>query len=362
MVTRKRVTANRLNRRTFVKAAAMAAAGCLVTRGSKSESESKATTVLFDGKTLDGWIQVDNSETSFSSSDITDLAALAKIISDKSDAVSAFLNGELDDAVKTSLSAYSPSNTDAKAVSSALAKNLSKIVSGPSLYEPTRFHNVQLRPETEALLKKQNLHGRELARLNRMLLVDAFPTELSKSVSPGWIVKDGAMASTGAGRGVIYTPNDYSRYRLTFTMRHVSGNPDHQACMLIFCTRPLPDEVPLDALAGIQFQLPNGGHWDYRPGHNNAGGEEFNGITKSAYDPRQWSRIEILVDASTGTARMAVAQPLGSKAVEVLDFKDPSAGKIGPIAWQMNNGGLFDEYKDVTIEENPKSDELFTVK
>jgi hypothetical protein len=132
--------------------------------------------------------------------------------------------------------------------------------------------------------------------------------------------------------------------------------------MLIFCTRPLPDEVPLDALAGIQFQLPNGGHWDYRPGHNNAGGEEFNGITKSAYDPRQWSRIEILVDASTGTARMAVAQPLGSKAVEVLDFKDPSAGKIGPIAWQMHNGGLFDEYKDVTIEENPKSDELFTVK
>jgi hypothetical protein len=24
---------------------------------------------------------------------------------------------------------------------------------------------------------------------------------------------------------------------------------------------------------------------------------------------------------------------------------------VGPIAWHMHNAGLFDEYKDVTIEE-----------
>ena len=55
---------------------------------------------------------------------------------------------------------------------------------------------------------------------------------------------------------------------------------------------------------------------------------------------------------------MAVAQPPGSKAVEVLDFKDAAAGKVGPIAWQMHNAGLFDEYKDVMIELDPKDDEL----
>ena len=33
------------------------------------------------------------------------------------------------------------------------------------------------------------------------------------------------MTSTGSGRGVIYTAKDYSRYRLMFTMRHVSGKP-----------------------------------------------------------------------------------------------------------------------------------------
>jgi hypothetical protein len=83
------------------------------------------------------------------------------------------------------------------------------------------------------------------------------------------------MSSTGSGRGVIYTVNDYSHFRLQFTMRHISGNPDHQACVLIFCSRPRPGEKPLDALGGIQFQVPKGGHWDYHPGMNNDGGREF---------------------------------------------------------------------------------------
>jgi hypothetical protein len=49
-----------------------------------------------------------------------------------------------------------------------------------------------------------------------------------------WTVKDGAMSSLGAGRGVIYTKGEYGNYRLIFNMRHVSGQPDHQACFLIF--------------------------------------------------------------------------------------------------------------------------------
>jgi hypothetical protein len=67
-------------------------------------------------------------------------------------------------------------------------------------------------------------------------------------------------------------------------MRHVSGNPDHQACVLIFCSRPQAGEKPLDALGGIQFQVPNGGHWDYRPGMNNSGGAEFTSVTKTGFD------------------------------------------------------------------------------
>jgi hypothetical protein len=180
--------------------------------------------------------------------------------------------------------------------------------------------------------------------------------------SDSWAVKDGAMASTGAGRGFIYTKDDYTKYRLVFTMRHVSGKPDHQACVLIFCTRPEDGEKPRDALAGIQFQPPNGGHWDYRPGHNNAGKELFKSVPHPKFDPKEWSQVELLVDATTGKARMAVAQPVGAKAVEVLRFENAQAGKTGPIAWQMHNKGLFDEYKDVRIEVNPAVDELITMK
>ena len=59
---------------------------------------------------------------------------------------------------------------------------------------------------------------------------------------------------------------------------------------------------------------------------------------------------------------MAVAQPIGTKAVEVLDFYEPSAGKEGPIAWQMHNRGLCDEYKDITIDIDPADDNLISVK
>ena len=177
--------------------------------------------------------------------------------------------------------------------------------------------------------------------------------------SNAWTVKDGAMASLGAGRGVIYTEREYTNYRLIFTIRHVTGKPDHQACVLIYGTKPPVGEKGLDALGAIQFQPPNGSGWDYRPGHNNSGKEFFQKVPHRKFDAHEWSQVELLVNTN-GTARMAVGQPVGSRAVEVLSFNDPTAGKPGPIAWQMHNKGLFDEYKDVRIEEDPKEHKLIT--
>ena len=77
------------------------------------------------------------------------------------------------------------------------------------------------------------------------------------------MVKDGAIASTGVGRGVLYTARDYGRYRLTFQFRMLGSPGTHYACVLVFCQRPQGDEVP-EPLGGIQFGLPNGNHWDYR--------------------------------------------------------------------------------------------------
>jgi hypothetical protein len=341
-----------LSRRSFVKLAGTTIAGCSLVDIGNAEGESQ-TIPLFDGKTLDGWLQIENNATSLSAGQITDQTAFVGKLTSGPDAVSAFLRGQLEDSVREGMAAYSASNADAKGVISTLVKGLNQIISGPSIYDRARLGNVVLRPETEELLK-QNPRGQQLVRLNKLLLEDAYPAELAKTSSNGWVARDGVMASMGTGRGVIYTATDYNRYRLAFTMRHVSGKPDHQACVLIFCSRPQAEEKPLDALGGIQFQVPNGGHWDYRPGRNDAGGAEFTPVTKTQFDVHAWSRVEILVDAANGTARMAVAQPPGSKAVEVLAFRDAAAGKRGPIAWQMHNAGLFDEYKDVSIEVDPK--------
>jgi hypothetical protein len=332
------------SRRTFVQLA-VATALPHRTRAAKEIS-------LFDGKTLGGWVQIENSATSLSTAAITDPSAFTGKLASGADAVSTFLRGRLQEPPKPDVS---------KAALSALSKDINQVLSGPSIYDKARFRGIALRPETEQLLRRHPT-GQELARLNKLLLEDAYPADLAKSSTSGWMVKDGAMASTGAGRGVIYTARDFGRFRLLFTMRHVSGNPDHQACVLIFCTRPRSDEKPLDALAGIQFQVPNGGHWDYRPSMNNNGGAEFAPVNKTRFDVHDWSRVEILADAATGMARMAVAQPVGSKAVEVLNFKDPAAGKVGPIAWQMHNAGLFDEYKDVRVEADPQGDDLITLR
>ena len=187
-----------------------------------------------------------------------------------------------------------------------------------------------------------------------------FSSRSTNTLAQAWTVKDGAIASLGADRDVLYTANNYGSYRIVFDIRHISGNKDHRACVLFFCTAPEPGKKDLDALGGVQFQVPNGGNWDYRPGFNKGGGPHFTKVAHPTFNEHEWSRVEILVNTN-GTARMAVSQPVGTTAYEVLDFNDPAAGKVGPFGLQMHNKGLFDEYKDLRIEENPAEDKLITL-
>ncbi len=51
------------------------------------------------------------------------------------------------------------------------------------------------------------------------------------------------------------------------------------------------------------------------------------------------------------------------QAVEVLAFKDPAlAGSKGPFCIHIDNSGLYDEYKDVYVDDRPTTDELLTIK
>jgi hypothetical protein len=48
------------------------------------------------------------------------------------------------------------------------------------------------------------------------------------------------------------------------------------------------------------------------------------------------------------------------KAKLALTFTDAAGGKTGPIALQAHSPGAHDEYKNITIEENPTVDALIT--
>jgi hypothetical protein len=164
----------------------------------------------------------------------------------------------------------------------------------------------------------------------------------------GWTTKGGAIHSTGTGRGWLYYNTQVGSFRWIFNVRQVKG--DHAPTVLIWgTTSPIRD-----ALSAIQFQPPNGGHWDYRPGNNNSGSKYFKKVDHPKIDRKVWSQCELIGNHTTGIARMAccplTAGSVTCKAFEVLQFKDPKAGVVGPLAIQIHNKGIEDEYKSLYVE------------
>jgi hypothetical protein len=170
------------------------------------------------------------------------------------------------------------------------------------------------------------------------------------SRADGWTAQSGAIHGTGTARGwIFYNTKQVGTFRWIFNLRQVVG--DHAPTVLIWGTTQQPY---LDALGGIQFQPPNGGHWDYRPGHNNGGGSLFTQYSHTKIDIHAWSQCELIGNQSTGIARMACCPltPSAStcKGTEVLRFKDPTAGRVGPLALQVHNSGIQDEYRSLYVE------------
>jgi len=48
------------------------------------------------------------------------------------------------------------------------------------------------------------------------------------------------------------------------------------------------------------------------------------------------------------------------RGVEIVDFKDPIAGIVAPVAFQVHNAGMIEEFKDVYLE-SPVADPTMLV-
>ena len=122
----------------------------------------------------------DDSPLGISPGDIRDVTALAGKLTRPSEAVSRFLYGQLAPAPRQAVQALTNSPADPAPLLEALATDLNRIVNGPLIFETGRFAGVTLRPKTQQLLAEKPA-GEKLAELNRLLLEDAYPAELSRS-------------------------------------------------------------------------------------------------------------------------------------------------------------------------------------
>ncbi len=119
------------------------------------------------------------SSVAFSAEEIQDLSGIVKRLTKQSDPLSVFLWNSLSESDQALLRTFVPSSPNSTSCQEVVVEALQKIVAGASIYKEKRFKGVFLRPETAALLKK-NLKGASLAYLNRLLLEDSFPAELSR--------------------------------------------------------------------------------------------------------------------------------------------------------------------------------------
>ena len=142
--------------------------------------------------------EIDSS--TFALVDIVGPSSMAEKLAKQSDPLSAWLSERLDEKTKTSLAAFQaskPSHPLERAFLTNLVQCFNAIIAGPSLYEGKLFQGVRLRPATDDL-RQGHPQGRELVRLNRLLLEDAYPREISRkpgnSLRPldlGWLRKEG---------------------------------------------------------------------------------------------------------------------------------------------------------------------------
>jgi fucose permease len=150
---------------------------------------------------LKSWFE--NSST-FSMSGIKEMEPFIAKLKSPSDPVTTFMNGKLTEQTRQTLTEYQPGKSKQKPLQKSLIQDLNSIIKGDSIYDAQRFTGIVLRPETKQRLEKSP-QGDDLLCLNRLLLEDAYPAELSRNLPDriGITVISDQGASTLASVGFI---------------------------------------------------------------------------------------------------------------------------------------------------------------
>jgi hypothetical protein len=110
--------------------------------------------------------------------EIKDSTALASLLQDARTPLAKSLNSSFAPALQAQLTAYKSDQPPAPALVTDLIGALNAAIAGPLLFKPPLFAGMHLSQAVQALIKA-NPAGPELAKLNRLLLEEAFPLELA---------------------------------------------------------------------------------------------------------------------------------------------------------------------------------------
>ena len=199
----------------------------------------------------DSWLNADKSSwvykvtgkpvevrTTFARTDFKDVPSLAQKLSEPTDPMSVFLASKLSESTKETLKQFKAGSVSENAARVAIGKELYSIVRGQSVWDEQRFSGVELQDTTKQLLA-QNAKTRSEPRLNRLLLVDAYPKEL--------IFHDGVVSVTDqfASKMVMILFACFLLGRVTgsWLLRRVAAHKmvglygvlNVMACTLVFC-------------------------------------------------------------------------------------------------------------------------------
>jgi fucose permease len=126
------------------------------------------------------WMPTLLGSSTFSSAEVVDIASLAGKLKKSERPFDTWLKNQLSPATQELLANRQDQNSD-KELQKALLQDFNKtIIPNSFIFEQERFSNITLRNETKKLIE-QSPHGSNLKRLNRLLLEDAYPSELSRN-------------------------------------------------------------------------------------------------------------------------------------------------------------------------------------
>jgi dipeptide/tripeptide permease len=141
--------------------------------------DQTTSTWVLQGQKMEPLRMFRSSVPDLAAEDLTDLPALATKLEAGSDELAAFLKASCSEKTRALLAKFQGTNTDPAPLQVALLADLNRILGTGSIHDAKRFAGVTLSEPARKLLDKAPT-GDERARLNRLLLEDAYPHAIAR--------------------------------------------------------------------------------------------------------------------------------------------------------------------------------------